>query len=86
MDYDSGKCLTVLVTWVMYQIHSLLSGYYANCCHNCNIYSIVRVDSGSATKAVVLQSSTWYDDTGFVPAGYITDHGKLLLVHRDVKI
>ena len=28
MDYDSGKCLIVLVTWVMYQIHSLLSGYY----------------------------------------------------------
>ncbi|XP_065909541.1 non-lysosomal glucosylceramidase-like [Dysidea avara] len=34
----------------------------------------IRVDSGSTTKAVVLQSSTWYDDTGFVPAGYITDH------------
>ena len=76
-DYDSGKCLTVLVTWVMYQTHSLLSGYYTNCCHNCNLYSVVRVDSGSTTEAVVLQSSTWYDDTGFVPAGYITDHGNL---------
>ena len=28
MDYDSGRFLIVLVTWVKYQTHSLLSGYY----------------------------------------------------------
>ena len=40
-----------------------------------------RVDNGTASKAVVLQSPTLYDDTGFVPAGYITDHGKQNLKH-----
>ena len=34
-----------------------------------------RVDDGTVSKAVVLQSPTLYDDTGFVPAAYITDHG-----------
>ena len=34
-----------------------------------------RVDDGTVSKAVVLQSPTLYDGTGFVPAAYITDHG-----------
>ena len=39
-------------------------------------YIMHRVDDGTASKAVILQSPTLYDDTGFVPASYITDHGK----------
>ncbi|PFX22524.1 hypothetical protein AWC38_SpisGene12961 [Stylophora pistillata] len=34
----------------------------------------IRVDQGSSSKAVILQSSTWYDDEGFTPAAYVTDH------------
>ncbi|XP_031550848.1 uncharacterized protein LOC116288218 [Actinia tenebrosa] len=34
----------------------------------------IRVDQGGASKAVALQSNTWYDQTGFVPSAYITDH------------
>ncbi|KXJ22379.1 uncharacterized protein LOC110252569 [Exaiptasia diaphana] len=34
----------------------------------------IRVDQGSTSKAVALQSDTWYNQEGFVPAAYITDH------------
>ena len=34
-----------------------------------------RVDQGSTSKAVVLQSSSWYNTEGFTPASYVTDHG-----------
>ena len=47
-------------------------------------YVYYRVDNGTASKAVVLQSPTLYDDTGFVPAGYITDHGKHFVACRNV--
>jgi len=33
------------------------------------------VDQGGSSKAVVLQSSSWYNDEGFTPAAYVTDHG-----------
>jgi len=36
---------------------------------------VFRVDQDGSTKAVALQSNTWYDQTGFTPAAYITDHG-----------
>ncbi|XP_078352684.1 non-lysosomal glucosylceramidase-like [Oculina patagonica] len=34
----------------------------------------IRVDQGSTSKSVVLQSSSWYDNEGFTPAAYVTDH------------
>ena len=34
-----------------------------------------RVEQGSTSNAVILQSSTWYDEEGFTPAAYVTDHG-----------
>lgn len=39
------------------------------------MYILCRVDTETASKAVVLQSPTLYNDTGFVPAAYISDHG-----------
>ena len=34
-----------------------------------------RVGQGSTSNAVILQSSTWYNEEGFTPAAYVTDHG-----------
>ncbi|CAH3116002.1 unnamed protein product, partial [Pocillopora meandrina] len=34
----------------------------------------IRVEQGSTSDAVILQSSTWYDEEGFTPAAYVTDH------------
>ena len=42
---------------------------------NMHYIVVCRVDDGTSSKAVVLQSPTLYDDTGFVPAAYISDHG-----------
>ena len=43
--------------------------------HNWCIFYFPRVEQGSTSNAVILQSSTWYDEEGFTPAAYVTDHG-----------
>ncbi|XP_062522420.1 non-lysosomal glucosylceramidase-like [Corticium candelabrum] len=46
-------------------------------CHLAHVpdsFFAIRVDVGSTSKAAVLQSPTLYDDTGFKPENYITDH------------
>ena len=39
------------------------------------LFIFPRVEQGSTSNAVILQSSTWYDEEGFTPAAYVTDHG-----------
>ncbi|XP_032237867.2 uncharacterized protein LOC5512611 [Nematostella vectensis] len=51
-----------------------ISGAVNHTAHVPNSFFAIRVEQTNSVKAVALQSNTWYDQTGFKPAAYISDH------------